>query len=98
MTPQVLESEQLGAGTKAGLVNKKPCGNATRNYPLVPEPAVGPRNLTWIRYCSLIWARSKETLCPTTNCSRQSRWVGLPALAGTSRGMRSAGDSWLVQE
>lgn len=74
---------------------------APRARALRPPPArshPGPRNLTWIRYCSLIWARSKHTLCPTTNCSCQPRRVGPPALAGTSRGMRSAGDSWLVQE
>jgi hypothetical protein len=56
------------------------------------------QGLTWIRYCSRIWARSKQTLCPTTNCSCQSRWVELLTLAEASRGMRSAGDSWLVQE
>lgn len=50
--------------------------------------------LTWIKYCSLMCARSKETLWPTTSLSRQSC---LELLLPVSRGMRSDRESWLDQ-
>ena len=54
--------------------------------------------ITWMRYCSLMNARSKATLCPTTTLSGQSCLPAQPAPAGLSRGMRSARVRWLDQE
>lgn len=54
--------------------------------------------VTWMRYCSLMNARSKATLCPTTTLSGQSCLPAQPAPAGLSRGMRSARVRWLDQE
>lgn len=54
--------------------------------------------ITWIRYCSLMKARSKATLCPTTILSIQSCLLAQLAPAGLSMGMRSARVRWLDQE
>lgn len=51
-----------------------------------------------MRYCSLMNARSKATLCPTTTLSGQSCLPAQLVPAGLSRGMRSARVRWLDQE